>query len=60
MPNPKRRHSKSRKRWRRAHDALRAPGLRKCPRCSQAAFPHAVCGNCGFYRGVEVVPKEEE
>lgn len=57
MPNPKRRHSRSRRNLRRAHDALRAPKLGKCPRCAQAIPSHTVCENCGHYRGVEVLEK---
>lgn len=66
MPNPKRRHSKHRKRIRRSHDALTMPGLNQCPRCSSTVRPHRVCDNCGHYafekggqKGTEIVPKDE-
>ncbi|MFH1550304.1 MAG: 50S ribosomal protein L32 [Planctomycetota bacterium] len=58
MPNPKRRHSKSRKNKRRAHDALGAPILSDCPRCGQRKLPHTVCENCGYYRGESIIEKE--
>ena len=58
MPNPKRRHSKSRKRLRRTHDALPAPTLVKCPRCGTAKRPHVVCDNCGHYGGNEVIQRD--
>jgi large subunit ribosomal protein L32 len=66
MPNPKRRHSKHRKRIRRSHDALVPIRANHCPRCSAAVRSHRVCDNCGYYgfekggqNGVEVVSKEE-
>ncbi|MFH1022788.1 MAG: 50S ribosomal protein L32 [Planctomycetota bacterium] len=59
MANPKRRHSHSRTRLRRANDFLVAPSLGKCPRCNQAKPPHCVCPHCGYYAGREVVHVEE-
>jgi large subunit ribosomal protein L32 len=57
MPNPKRRHSKSRGRKRRAHDALKLTNLTACPNCTQMRLPHRVCANCGFYAGRTVIAK---
>ena len=61
MPNPKRRHSKSRSRQRRAHDALKPVTVVPCPNCGQMKLPHRVCPHpgCGFYRGrmVKVIPE---
>ena len=59
MPNPKRRHSKSRTRKRRAHDALRAPQTSLCPNCQEPRLPHRMCPKCGFYKGRQVVRIEE-
>lgn len=66
MPNPKRRHSKHRKRIRRSHDALTPPSTSGCPRCGAARKPHRVCDNCGFYgfekggnKGTNVLEKED-
>lgn len=66
MPNPKRRHSRHRKRIRRSHDALTAIQANHCPRCGAATKPHRVCDNCGHYgfekggsKGVEVLQREE-
>jgi len=58
MPNPKRRHSKSRKRLRRTHDALSAPTLVKCPRCGATKRPHVVCDHCGHYGGNEIFNRD--
>jgi large subunit ribosomal protein L32 len=60
MPNPKRRHSKTRTAKRRTHDALTAPAASLCPQCSEPKAPHRVCPHCGFYRQrqVRAVPEE--
>ncbi|HEX5084865.1 MAG TPA: 50S ribosomal protein L32 [Blastocatellia bacterium] len=58
MPNPKRRHSKSRSRKRRAHDALKPTNLIACPNCGSMRLPHRVCASCGFYHGRTVISKE--
>jgi large subunit ribosomal protein L32 len=66
MPNPKRRHSKHRKRIRRSHMALTPPAVAACPRCGSAKKPHRVCDTCGHYgfekggqKGEEILVKEE-
>ena len=59
MPNPKRRHSKTRTAKRRTHDALSPVQLGECPQCKGAKRPHQVCPNCGFYRGRQVKPVDE-
>jgi large subunit ribosomal protein L32 len=61
MPNPKRKHSKSRTGKRRAHDHLTAPAVGACPQCGEMRRPHRVCPKCGFYRGrIAIQIKEEE
>ncbi|HEX9799346.1 MAG TPA: 50S ribosomal protein L32 [Thermoanaerobaculia bacterium] len=55
MPNPKKRHSKSRRDKRRAHDALSVPATSLCPNCGERKQPHRACPSCGSYRGREVV-----
>lgn len=61
MPNPKRRHSKSRSRMRRAHDALERVNLVACQNCQHLKLPHRVCLHCGFYNGrvIEGIVKED-
>lgn len=54
-PHPKRKHSKSRRDMRRAHDALQAHNLTACSNCGSMHLPHTVCPNCGFYGTREVV-----
>ena len=60
MPNPKRRHSKSRRDQRRAHDALVAPQTIACKNCGEPHLPHRVCPVCGHYKGKLVKPVDEE
>ena len=60
MPNPKRRHSRSRTGKRRAHDHLTAKAASICPQCSAATVPHRVCKSCGYYRGREVIETDTD
>lgn len=59
MPNPKRRHSKSRRDKRRSHHALVPPGWSLCTTCFEPKPPHQICPHCGSYKGREVVEVEE-
>lgn len=56
---PFRKVSKTRKRMRRSHNALTANGTVTCPNCGEAIRPHRVCSKCGYYKGKEVVKKED-
>ncbi|MGH9765879.1 MAG: 50S ribosomal protein L32 [Blastocatellia bacterium] len=58
MPNPKRRHSKSRSRKRRTHDALKPTKVTACSNCGSMKLPHRVCASCGFYAGRVVIAKK--
>ncbi len=60
MPNPKRRHSHSRKSKRRAHDAIDVPALSICSNCGNPKLPHRVCPECGFYKGRQVMEGSED
>jgi len=59
MPNPNRRHSKSRTAKRRTHDALKSVASSGCPQCQEAKAPHHVCPHCGYYKGRQVRAVEE-
>jgi len=59
-PHPKRKHSKSRTHLRRAHDALTAVKIVRCPSCRQMRLSHHVCPNCGMYAGRQVLTVESE
>ena len=60
MPNPKRRHSKSRRNMRRAHDAIEAPQTVPCSHCGEPHQPHRMCPHCGHYKNRLVKEIEEE
>ncbi|WP_083818998.1 50S ribosomal protein L32 [Desulfotalea psychrophila] len=60
MAVPKRRHSRSRTRLRRSHDALSAPALSLCSECGEPKEPHRLCGSCGKYNKREVFSLEAE
>lgn len=60
MALPKRRHSRSRTRLRRSHDALTATGLSICSECGEPKQPHRLCGNCGTYKGRTVYSLDAE
>ena len=55
MANPKRRHSNTRSRLRRAHDFLMAKEVSRCPQCKGPVLSHRVCPSCGYYRGRQAV-----
>jgi large subunit ribosomal protein L32 len=60
MPNPKRRHSKTRTAKRRTHDTLKPVPMGECPQCHELKPPHQVCRNCGYYRGRQVRAVDDE
>ncbi len=59
MPGePKRRHSKARKRTRRAAIKLAAVSLVVCKNCGSKTRPHMACIECGFYAGKAVLEQK--
>lgn len=60
MAHPKRKHSHSRTRKRRLHDALRIPQLIKCSHCQHLKLPHRICPFCGYYDNREVIKVEKK
>ena len=59
MAVPFRKVSKTRKRMRRAHNALEAKTVTVCPKCGETVKPHRVCKKCGYYKKEEVIKKEK-
>jgi large subunit ribosomal protein L32 len=59
MPNPKRRHSATRRDKRRTHWKLDAPSTSECSNCHQPKLHHRVCPNCGHYDKRQVVVARE-
>ncbi|MGH7494066.1 MAG: 50S ribosomal protein L32 [bacterium] len=59
MPNPKRRHTRTRRDKRRTHWKLTALNVVSCSHCHQPKLPHRVCPNCGYYADRSVfLPRE--
>jgi large subunit ribosomal protein L32 len=58
MPNPKRKHSKTRRDKRRTHYKTTAPTVAVCSNCGATVQYHRVCPECGFYRGKPAVEKK--
>jgi large subunit ribosomal protein L32 len=56
---PVQRHSKSRKRKRRSHLALKPIHYVRCPQCGDSKLPHAACGNCGYVNPKLALPTEQ-
>ena len=59
MPNPKRRHSHSRTRQRRAHDALVTPQFYKDKDSGEAKVPHRIDLKTGMYKGRKIIDVKE-
>ncbi|MDR3552598.1 MAG: 50S ribosomal protein L32 [Clostridia bacterium] len=60
MAVPKRKISRQRRDKRRSSVwKLETPNLIVCPQCKELTLPHRVCGSCGFYKGREVIKKED-
>ena len=55
-----RRISKTAKRQRRTHLKKEAPTITTCPNCNSPIAPHRACTNCGYYKGKDVLGKEEK
>lgn len=55
MPNPKRRHSHSRTRQRRAHDALKTPQYLVDKNTGETKAPHRIDPKTGMYKGRQII-----
>lgn len=58
MPNPKHRHSRTRRDKRRTHDKAIAPTVAKCSNCGTTVQYHRVCPECGYYKGKLTIEKK--
>jgi len=57
MPNPKTRHSKTRRDKRRTHYKATEPALSACSNCGAFKPMHRVCPECGYYRNMVAIEK---
>ena len=55
MPVPKKRHSNTRTRTRRANWKLTAMNFATCPQCNSKIVSHHACPVCGTYKGRTVL-----
>ncbi len=53
LPKQKRSHSKQGRK--RAHHFLTPVMLVNCNNCGEKRIPHTVCGNCGYYKGEQII-----
>jgi large subunit ribosomal protein L32 len=58
-PLPKKKHSTSRKRRKRAHISAATASLVACPQCRSPRRSHQACGVCGTYRGRAILAAGE-
>lgn len=59
MAEPKKKLTRTRRGWRRSHDALVGVNLRPCPKCRTPGLPHRVCHVCETYKGRKLETKTE-
>jgi large subunit ribosomal protein L32 len=60
MAVPFRKVSKTRRDMRRTHYKVTANGLVECSNCHEMTRPHRACPKCGYYKGKEVMSKEDK
>lgn len=52
--------SKTRKRKRRSHHALKPIHYVRCAQCGNTKLPHVACDNCGYVNPQLALPQEQE
>lgn len=55
MPHPTQKRTKSSKKRRASHFALKAKNLVNCPKCGKPKSPHTACKHCGTYKGNQII-----
>lgn len=55
MGLPSKRRTKTSKKERASHFALKPKALAECPKCGKPVAPHHACSKCGTYKGKEVI-----
>lgn len=60
MPVPKRKRSHARIAKAHANKGYSAKTFSSCAHCSAVIMPHAVCKECGHYKGVKVLKTKTE
>jgi large subunit ribosomal protein L32 len=49
------RHTKGHRNQRRSQQRIASPAYSVCSHCKETKKPHAICANCGYYNGKQVV-----
>jgi large subunit ribosomal protein L32 len=57
MALPKQRHTRHRRDRARKQYDVALQNTATCPKCSARVITHRACGECGFYKGMEVIKK---
>lgn len=60
MAEPKKRLTSTRSGNRQSHNALKASPFGLCSNCKQPVISHAVCQNCGYYKGKKILDIESD
>lgn len=60
MAEPKKRTNNSKQGMRRMHDKIFSSAITHCEKCHEPSVRHAVCKNCGTYKGVQVIDLEKK
>lgn len=55
MGLPSKRRTKTSKKERASHFALKPKATVECPKCSKSIIPHHICSKCGTYKSKEVI-----
>lgn len=60
MPVPKRKRSRARRDKRFANKGIKARAFGLCQNCNMVVQQHAICQECGFYKGRKVMTTKAE
>ncbi len=55
MGLPSQKRTKSSKKRRASHFALKTTKANLCPKCQHPIMTHHACSHCGYYKGREIV-----
>lgn len=58
MAEPKKRLTSTRSGNRRSHLAKKTKSLASCSKCQSPVLAHNVCGQCGYYKGEDILELE--
>lgn len=60
MGLPSQKRTKSSKKRRASHFALKAVSLNKCPKCGKPVKSHQACAFCGTYKGRQIITLKDK